>query len=665
MRGISLRIDRHLLLLLLLSLFALSPLLAPGYFYAAHDGRHSVFFVTMFDEAIGDGALWPRWAMHHSQGYGYPTFIGQAPLAFYVAEFFILLGLGVTDAVKCAWAAGVLAGAWGMYALVRTWILETEERRAGQRVAPSPVSYWASHASLAGLVAGLLYTYAPYHLLDLYVRAAFAETLLMAWFPWVFLAFEQLIARGSAPGWQSRLLAAALCYAGMLLTHAIALLAVTPLLIVFVLFRLWTVGRCTGNLPEMQDETGAPPPDTSRQVQPGASGHWIKRIALVASAGMAGLLLAMVFIMPLLAEGPLVVQEDFTRETYHYERHWVYWGQWFSPLWGYGYSDDPDGANDRMGFQIGVMLVLLALLAGMLLMQTALDNAEEAERMLTATGRRRSASPWDEQRRLLLFWLLAAAVTLFVMTPAAAWFWRRAPILGVIQFPWRMLALSVFCLSAAGGLVVWLSSRKLPARQAEVEDSAGILVIGLLVALAGYVYSHPQSMQPIEPWRDDGRAIFQFEQEHPDMLGYTRLVEERFTESPMTAQYQAEDFSNDLLERLAILSGEGKVLRHYSRGHSFGGEVEMASPGTVQVRVYDFPGWQVRLDGERVEHRLSPPYALMELDVPAGRHRIDVRMGMTPPRVVGAAISGVILLILLGLWAYGRVSAQFKSKRGI
>ena len=41
-----------------------------------------------------DGALWPRWAMHHIQGYGYPTFIIQSPLGFYVAEAFMLLGAG-------------------------------------------------------------------------------------------------------------------------------------------------------------------------------------------------------------------------------------------------------------------------------------------------------------------------------------------------------------------------------------------------------------------------------------------------------------------------------------------------------------------------------------------------------------------------------------------
>ena len=70
MRMSRIRLDPYLLLLLGLSLFAAAPLLAPGYFYGAHDGRHSVFFARMFDEAIRIGALWPRWAMQHNQGCG-------------------------------------------------------------------------------------------------------------------------------------------------------------------------------------------------------------------------------------------------------------------------------------------------------------------------------------------------------------------------------------------------------------------------------------------------------------------------------------------------------------------------------------------------------------------------------------------------------------------
>jgi len=246
-----------------------------------------------------------------------------------------------------------------------------------------------------------------------------------------------------------------------------------------------------------------------------------------------------------------------------------------------------------------------------------------------------------------------------MMTPGAAWLWRSVEPLSVLQFPWRLLTLVSFLLSGLGGLVIWQVNVEDGKSREEGQSGAGVLALGLLVVFASLTYSRPQALQPIEPWREDGRAVFEFEQAHPDMLGYTNLVEERFTQSPMTPQYAASDFtgafSNQDLERLGILAGQGEILDHYSRGQSFGGRVRMASAGVVQVRVFDFPGWQVRLDGQPVAHRVSPPHGLIELDVPAGAHQIDVRMGGTPARTAGAALSGLTLLGLAGLWGVGRV----------
>src|SRR3954447_3270852 len=164
-----LRLDPYLLLLFALTLPALAPLLSPGYFYEAHDGRHSVFYLIMFDASIRDGAWWPRWAMHHIQGYGYPTFIIQAPLGFYLAEIFVRLGAGYTLAAKWAWATGFLVGGWGMYQLVVYW-LTPHSRPLAEPV--SEKTPRLDSVRLAALVAGLLYVFIPYHLVDIYVRAA-------------------------------------------------------------------------------------------------------------------------------------------------------------------------------------------------------------------------------------------------------------------------------------------------------------------------------------------------------------------------------------------------------------------------------------------------------------------------------------------------------------
>ena len=90
----------HFLLLLAFSVFALAPLTAPGYFVFAHDARHSVYFLQMFDQSMRDGAWFPRWAPDMVFGYGYPLWIILAPLPFFIGEAFHLVGFDFVAAVK-------------------------------------------------------------------------------------------------------------------------------------------------------------------------------------------------------------------------------------------------------------------------------------------------------------------------------------------------------------------------------------------------------------------------------------------------------------------------------------------------------------------------------------------------------------------------------------
>ncbi len=460
------RVDPYFLLVWVFGLLALAPVFAPGYFYSAHDGRHSVFYLIMFDASIRDGALWPRWAMHHIQGYGYPTFIIQAPLGFYVAEIFILLGAGYTLAAKLTWITGFLAGGWGMYRLVIYW-LDSDTNVETNRVI----------SRLAALVASLLYIFIPYHLEDIYVRAALNDSLLLAWFPWVFMAFDRLIDRGATPGWQRRLALAALLLAGLLLTHTFALISFTPLLMTFILFRLYVAWRQEQRASHIGQNSTSGKATLMRL---------IRRTLLAGAAGLGALLLIATFLLPLLVEGRYLQQQVYVTNTYDFHNHFVQLGQFFSPFWGFGFSDDPTGANDGMSFQIGVIGVLFGLVALYLLV--------------------RKAEPKWNRRALLGYLTVVTATLLFIMTPAAAPIWDAIPLLAVIQFPWRLLALTAFTISALSSLVIanLLQEGVLNKQMLTVQELTGsVLVLGLLVIFGSYPYIVAQ-LQPVEPWREDG-----------------------------------------------------------------------------------------------------------------------------------------------------------------
>ena len=113
------RVDPYFLLLLFFSIFAIGPLLGPGYFWSAHDGRHSVYFLFEFDRAIQDGIWYPRWAPDFTFGFGYPFFNIYAPGAFFVGEALHLMGFDFVTATKIVFALAMVYAGPAMFAFVK------------------------------------------------------------------------------------------------------------------------------------------------------------------------------------------------------------------------------------------------------------------------------------------------------------------------------------------------------------------------------------------------------------------------------------------------------------------------------------------------------------------------------------------------------------------
>ncbi len=93
------------------------------------------------------------------------------------------------------------------------------------------------------MIAALVYTYAPYHLLNLYVRANLAESMAFVWLPLCLWAARESVVR-PAYRW---VVALAVSYAGLMLTSNLVIVLFTPLLAGYVL--LLTVVHTAGPRP--------------------------------------------------------------------------------------------------------------------------------------------------------------------------------------------------------------------------------------------------------------------------------------------------------------------------------------------------------------------------------------------------------------------------------
>jgi uncharacterized membrane protein len=587
----SLLKDTHLTLVLMLSIFAWAPLLTPAYFFEAHDAKHSIFFLVEFNQTFCDGYWWPRWSPDFAFGYGYPLFNLYAPLAFYAAQLLHLLGLGLTPAIKTMYALATIGGGVGMYAFAR-------------RLYGSP----------GGLLAAVVYMYVPFHLVEIYVRSAYAEFVSLALIPFLFLAFTELIARPSL----RRLALAGLVYGLLALTHHTSFFTFSPFLMVYLLYLIFAKSRL--NLRAL-----------------------VTHGLYAAAAGLLGLALAAIYLLPVVAETRYIKVEQWTSGSYSYLQHFVYFSQLFEENWGYGYAGP--GALDDFSYQLGLVVVVLLIYSWVTSLTTRYAN-----------------------RAMTFFFLISTLIIILLMSPLAQTVWQIIPIASLVQFPWRLLAVTAFTMSVAAGALLANEQLAMDNEQFTIHNSStpptlqpaplpafqpsslptlrpSTFLLLLIVILASFNYTTPQYTD-IPAWAESPVAVIHWDRASiVDRVGMVAVTAEQPQTSPMEQQY----LNNEPLVTAGLIAGQGRIEMLHHGGASDTVRVLAETAVTLQFYTYDYPGWQVTLNNQPIKHRPAPPFGLITIDIPPGEHIAHLEMGSTPPRTMGAimsALAGILILIL-------------------
>ncbi len=584
-------------LILAFSLFAWGPLLTPAYFFNAHDARHSVFFLVEFDQTWRDGYLWPRWSPDFAFGYGYPLFNLYAPLAFYAAELLHLLSLGFTTAIKTMYVLATISAGLGMYGFT-------------QHLFGRP----------AGLLAAMVYMYAPFRLVEIFVRSAYAEFVALAMIPFLFWAFTELVATPTL----RRMAVAGFIYGLLALTHPATFFTFTPFLTIYLLYLILAKTRL--NLKAFAITT-----------------------TYVIIAGALGLALAAIYLIPVVIETRYVKIEQWTSGSYNYLQHFVYFSQFFSPEWGYGYAGV--GLTDDFSYQLGMVVIALFSFAGVHLLTSRFPHQGTA-----------------------LFFSVSTLVIIFLMSLLAEPIWQVIPIAILVQFPWRLLGLTAFTLSiVAGSLLTRVNgqSHGEATHSSIVNDqlSTGIesatptllrfatihyasrlstiyYLLCLVIVLASFPYTLPQYTD-VSDWAETPLAVIYWDRASiVDRVGMVSATQEQPQTSPLEQQY----LRGEPLTAASLIAGQGSVETLHRGGASSRVRVIAAEPVTLQFYTYDYPGWQVTLDGQLITHGPEPPYGLITVDLPAGEHSVLLKMESTPARTWGAIISGLALLTIIALF---------------
>ncbi|MBL8046003.1 MAG: hypothetical protein JNL09_05655, partial [Anaerolineales bacterium] len=173
------------------------------------DSPNLLFRVHQLLASLAAGQFPARWMPDAAYGYGMPYFTYYASFSTHVAAAFKLYGFSFVNAIKLAQLLALVVAAGGMYGWVRA----------------------VGFAPVASLLASAAYTFAPFHLVNLYIRGdSLAELWAMSIYPlvlWaVHLSLEKLTFKHA---W-----ALALATATLICTHNISALNFMPFVALYV-----------------------------------------------------------------------------------------------------------------------------------------------------------------------------------------------------------------------------------------------------------------------------------------------------------------------------------------------------------------------------------------------------------------------------------------------
>lgn len=427
---------------------------------AAGDSPFLLMRVQQYAQALGAGEFPARWMADAAYGLGYPFWNFYSPLAYLIAAPIALGGGGVVGAIKVVALAAFVAAGLGAYLLAsRTW-----------RSAP------------AGLVAATSYTFAPYHMVNLYVRGdALSELVAYALLPWALVAFEAARTRrtGAAIG------GFALVVAAVMLAHNVTALLFAPVAAAYALWRLATAAP--------PDPFSAPLPDwaeseTSDLAVPTAFGPssrpgvrrpwrwapWVTRsvmqrgelrlwrrrppsrvrgaIAVILGAAL-GVALSAWFWLPALAERTAVHLDDNVTGYFRFdakddEGELIHFrGRDLVPA---TVQVDYEPGESCAPCRTGLLQAIVALAgagAGVL----AIRRQRRHPAASSHAGRLHDVGTGGGVGSALLFWTGVALAATFMVTPLSLRLWESLPLLEFAQFPWRWLSIQALALAVLSG----------------------------------------------------------------------------------------------------------------------------------------------------------------------------------------------------------------------
>lgn len=305
------------------------------------------------------------------------------------------------------------------------------------------------------------------------------------------------------------------------------------------------------------------------------------------SAFITGVLMAAFFWLPAIHDLKFVKLSQI--KVSEVSDHLVSIKQLFIPHWGYG--PNPNSSNG-LSVQIGIVATFI-LLTGV---------------FLIISGKIR--------QKMVIFLTVTALISILLMSNLSLPFWQLFPMVDIIQFPWRLIAIVVFVQSFLAAYLISISAKK--------------KIITVLVSAAALIstitYTRPQSFV------DRGDGYYATNED-------STTVRDEYL--PLWVKQKPRERANQKLE---VKNGE--ILSSSIKATNYQARVRAFEETQVQVNTIYFPGWQVKIDGKTSSLDYQNQFGLITFQLPKGDHEVIIKYTKSQVHLTSELISLVALIAI-------------------
>jgi len=546
-------------IIVVLSGLILWPLFQKGYF--PHHDDMQVIRIFEMRRCFTDFQIPCRWVPDLGYGNGFPLFNYYGVLPYYIGGLLSYV-LSYVNSAKALFFIPLLLGGISMYFLAKELF--------GKK---------------AGVVAGVLFLFAPYRALDTYVRGAIAESFAISLIPLVFYFSLRLIRKGKLADF----IGTSLTMFIFLTSHNIMTLIFIPIFVCWLILILYLE-------------------------------KW-KNFKTILYSVLIGIGLSAFFILPAYLEKDLVQSGTLTVGAFDFRNNFISIGRLFiNRIWGF--KGEAVSMDSNLSFQIGWphwWMVVVSVI-------------------IVCVGVIKSGLKKNFRKYLLPAFLIAVfAFSIFMIHGKSEFIWEKIGILSFVQFPWRILSVSIFASSLLGGYCIYALKGKLSSILAAA-------VIILAVAL-NWNYFRPQMFLTNVTDATMLSGEFWITQQAGAITDFL----------PLTASIPG----GPAPEAPQVLEVNTEVSNFINKSNSFSFSADVASGSKIDVPVFYFPDWRVKVNGASYATGLGE-LGRIELTFPQGKYFVQGKFENTPVRTISNSISVISFVVFVFYLVYAKTKKSTK-----